>query len=52
MKKPLTPEQAEALYLLAKRIVDKKRRKHSKQLTVMRRNTNNERNYNIYTTKH
>lgn len=34
MKKPLTPEQAEALYFLAKRIVDKKRRKRSKQLTV------------------
>lgn len=34
MKKPLTPEQAEALYLLAKRIVDKKRRKHSKQLAI------------------
>lgn len=34
MKKPLTPEQAEALYLLAKRIVDKKRRKHSKRLTI------------------
>lgn len=34
MKKPLTPEQAEALYLLAKRIVDKKRRKHSKQLPI------------------
>lgn len=27
MRKPLTPEQAEALYFLAKRIVDKKRRK-------------------------
>lgn len=34
MKKPLTPEQAEALYFLAKRIVDKKRRKRSKQLTI------------------
>lgn len=34
MRKPLTPEQAEALYLLAKRIVDKKRRKRSKQLTI------------------
>lgn len=34
MKKPLTPEQAEALYFLAKRIVDKKRRKNSKQLTI------------------
>lgn len=34
MKKPLTPEQAEALYLLAKRIVDKKRRKRNKQLTI------------------
>lgn len=34
MKKPLTPEQAEALYLLAKRIVDKKTPKHSKQLTI------------------
>lgn len=34
MKKPLTPEQAEALYFLAKRIVDKKRRKRNKQLTI------------------
>lgn len=34
MRKPLTPEQAEALYLLAKRIVDKKRRKRNKQLTI------------------
>lgn len=34
MRKPLTPEQAEALYFLAKRIVDKKRRKRSKQLTI------------------
>lgn len=34
MKKPLTPEQAEALYFLAKRIVDKKHRKRSKQLTI------------------
>ena len=34
MKKPLTPEQAEALYFLVKRIVDKKRRKRSKQLTI------------------
>lgn len=34
MKKPLTPEQAEALYFLAKRIVDKKRSKRSKQLTI------------------
>ena len=34
MGKPLTPEQAEALYFLPKRIVDKKRRKHSKQLTI------------------
>lgn len=34
MRRPLTPEQAEALYFLAKRIVDKKRRKRSKQLTI------------------
>lgn len=34
MRKPLTPEQAEALYLLAKRIVDKKRRKRNKQSTI------------------
>ena len=34
MAKPLTPETAEALYKLAGEIVERKRRRRSRQLTI------------------